>query len=1551
MSEMTMHDTPYKGLVPYSEDDAPFFFGREPEREIITANLMAARLTLLYGASGVGKSSVLRAGVAFHLRQLAQKNLYERGISEFGVTVFNSWRDDPVALLEDRINESLSYLLPESSQRVAVPPDSKRRLTDVIETWSQQINGDLFIILDQFEEYFLYHAQEESDDSFAAQLSQAVNRPDLRVSFLISIREDALAKLDRFKGRIPNLFDNYLRIDHLDREAGRDAITEPIKKYNSLHQGRSIGIEPALIEAILDQVKTGEVVLSTGGRGTVQAKTSQLPAHERIETSYLQLVMTRLWREEVNAKSHALRLETLDKLGGAKRIVQTHVDAVMKALGPDEQNTAAQLFYYLVTRDGAKIAHTVSALSEYTKLEEVQISSVLEKLCGREARILQPVDPPPEQPNAPRYEIRHDKLAAAILDWRRRHAQTQERAEAARQLAVEAEERTRAEEQLKRERSLARRLRWALVGLVVLLIGMGGLTVYAFRKQRAATVAEADAVEQRLAVEKAQTEIVNQKNLAETQRDKAEKAKDEAEAAKIEVGKQKGVAVSQRDAAEKAAVEANKQRNEAQRARAEAEESNTKALAAADAADTAAFEAGRQKGLADDQRRRAEQETRQARLASANLLSLQAKDLNETNPQRSLLLAVEAMKSMKEAGLQVPAVEETLRTVLAQTGGQVVSEHKATVDDVALSPGNRLLVTVDRANKTAQVWDLAAERADASATPRVLKDVGGPIAISPDGHWLITGSYIDGREVATASLWDLRLPNLTAKPLHTDTVATGASTVIVSPDSHWLVTSDGQVARLWNLASSNPSAQSNLLTDNANRIVISPDSHWLAISEYGSGYIMNSGNAGLWDLTAPVPSSKSITLGGHTAPVTQVVFSADSKFVATGSYGRFGHNLATDDTMRIWTLKDLNLKVTPVPTRILKSKGPISGAVFSSDSHTIVTGGDLGGGRNGYRMADSTALVWNLNDQSAAPRVLEAGAPAAISTDNEWLVTYSLDQDTFDDNRKANPFRALVWNLKQNDSKPMVLSDGGRPLLIRKLFTSDDRRWLLTISEDNSVRAWDLTKFNANATPLILRGHDEPVVSFAFGDDGQTIVTGSADKTARLWDLTSSSPFLGTNPHIIRTDGGKYFLSPNQRLLLTVDPNHTASVWDLTAKAPTAKSIVLRGHSAPISAVAFSGDNRWVLTGGEDTTARLWDLTAADPSASAQILRSHTDKISSVAISKDNHWLVTGSFDGTVRVWDFTNSTVSSKWVLAAEDSKDVNPDNNNAIGELYLSADNHWLITRRFSWAVGRLWDLRAANQAPKSQPLSFFEFRVSPDGHWMATSNAGGQNSMSLFNLKEDNPVATSRILAGDYRISYFDFSPDSHWLCTDGPKHMPRLWDLTIANPGTVFTDFPGSYNQSVSSVGFTPDSRVLVTRNYDGTAHIWNLQNPTAESVVIHGDTNDPGNVKISADGRWLVIYPTARLWDLTAREIPENSIKLPVESLPYSVDFSSEGKDPRWLIIENSANKTVRLWNMRFDELVELACRTAGRNLTPEEWKKYFPGQQQRDSCPALPAKQ
>ena len=150
--------TPYKGLVPYDEEDAPFFFGRDAEREIIIANLMASRLTLLYGASGVGKSSVLGAGVVYHLNRLARQNLAERGTPEFAVAVFKSWRDDPLSGLTESIRVSAAPFLNAQASDLFPPSLS---FTQTLEEATKQLGGELLVILDQFEEYFLYHGQEE----------------------------------------------------------------------------------------------------------------------------------------------------------------------------------------------------------------------------------------------------------------------------------------------------------------------------------------------------------------------------------------------------------------------------------------------------------------------------------------------------------------------------------------------------------------------------------------------------------------------------------------------------------------------------------------------------------------------------------------------------------------------------------------------------------------------------------------------------------------------------------------------------------------------------------------------------------------------------------------------------------------------------------------------------------------------------------------------------------------------------------------------------------------------------------------------------------------------------------------------------------------------------------------------------------------------------------------------------------------------------------------------------------------------------------------------
>ena len=253
--------SPYVGLVPYDVGDAAFFFGRSTEAAIVAANLRAAPLTILYGPSGVGKSSLLMAGAVHDLREDART---ATGESPFAVCVFRSWRDDPV----HGVREAARVALQELAGAEPLPPPAAT-LAETFRGWTDR-TGTLLVVLDQFEEYFQYHPEEGDDErltGFAAELARIVNDPGLAVHVLLSVREDAWAKLDRFEGHIPSLFSNYVRVDHLDLEAAREAIEGPIEAWNrSLPEGEQpFEIEPALVEAVLAATAGGGLTLTAGG--------------------------------------------------------------------------------------------------------------------------------------------------------------------------------------------------------------------------------------------------------------------------------------------------------------------------------------------------------------------------------------------------------------------------------------------------------------------------------------------------------------------------------------------------------------------------------------------------------------------------------------------------------------------------------------------------------------------------------------------------------------------------------------------------------------------------------------------------------------------------------------------------------------------------------------------------------------------------------------------------------------------------------------------------------------------------------------------------------------------------------------------------------------------------------------------------------------------------------------------------------------------------------------------------------------------------------------
>jgi len=461
---------PYKGLESYSEADSDYFFARDSFRDLIAANLMASRLTVLYGPSGVGKSSLLQAGVMPLLRQTSEGAFSYLAVEDAIVAYCGSWRNDP--LLE--LGRALLHAVPTPVAVSDLLAENPTLSLELLQEVASRLGADIYLLLDQFEELALYHTG-DSGKAFNAELARIIKAPGLQVSVLIGVRDDALATLDRLEPYVPRIVDNKLRLEQLTQSEAREAIEQPLVRYNaSVPTDRQVSIEPRLVDELLDQLRTGSLSVAEGGEGVV--------AHsDSVESPYLQLVMTRLWTAEAEEGSRVLRIETLRRLGGARQIVETHLDQVMAELSEEQRETAASVFRFLVTPSGMKISHTAEDLAYFVEGDRARVRDVLERLAS--ARVVRPLPPPVGSNQPPRYEIFHDVMAPAVLDWRRRYVTDRE------WIASEATLIREKREVEDRHRVTSRQLRLSRIlsgALALLLVVTGFLLLQVFRSRQAA---------------------------------------------------------------------------------------------------------------------------------------------------------------------------------------------------------------------------------------------------------------------------------------------------------------------------------------------------------------------------------------------------------------------------------------------------------------------------------------------------------------------------------------------------------------------------------------------------------------------------------------------------------------------------------------------------------------------------------------------------------------------------------------------------------------------------------------------------------------------------------------------------------------------------------------------------------------------------------------------------------------------------------------------------------------------------------------------------------
>uniref|UniRef100_A0A060T8F1 ARAD1D05940p n=1 Tax=Blastobotrys adeninivorans TaxID=409370 RepID=A0A060T8F1_BLAAD len=233
-----------------------------------------------------------------------------------------------------------------------------------------------------------------------------------------------------------------------------------------------------------------------------------------------------------------------------------------------------------------------------------------------------------------------------------------------------------------------------------------------------------------------------------------------------------------------------------------------------------------------------------------------------------------------------------------------------------------------------------------------------------------------------------------------------------------------------------------------------------------------------------------------------------------------------------------------------------------------------------------------------------------------------------------------VWSLRGDKIKSVLKDDEpstsrrlvGHSGSVYGLSFSPDNRYLLSSSEDKTVRLWSLDTYTALVS---YKGHNHPVWDVAFGPYGHYFATASHDQTARLWSCDHIYPLRIFAGHIGDVDTVSFH--PNGTYVITGSSDKTCRMWDVNRGNSVR---VFIGHTAAINTTAVSPDGRWMASAGEDGVINVWDLGSGRRLKS---MKGHgLASIYSLCFSQDGSVLVSGGADNSVRVWDIKRGTLDA---------------------------------------------------------------------------------------------------------------------------------------------------------------------------------------------------------------------------------------------------------------------------------------------------------------------
>ena len=363
---------------------------------------------------------------------------------------------------------------------------------------------------------------------------------------------------------------------------------------------------------------------------------------------------------------------------------------------------------------------------------------------------------------------------------------------------------------------------------------------------------------------------------------------------------------------------------------------------------------------------------------------------------------------------------------------------------------------------------------------------------------------------------------------------------------------------------------------------------------------------------------------------------------------------------------------------------------------------------------------------------------------------------------------------------------------------SPDGRKILTASEDNTARLWDI------ATGREVRQFNIKGKYSTFAPDGRSVLVFGVEGKPSMLDVATGQELRQFGQ---RGDGERSAdFSPDGRMILTTEREDSVRLWDV-ATGREVHSFKGLGNYGP--AAVFSPDGRIILTVGWGLAPVLWDAITGRQIRRFALLDPER-RVESAVFSPDGHTILTASIDHIVRLWDVATGLEVHQF--AVED--------NYPVYSAVFSPDGRTILTASGDHIV-RLWDVARGQEvrqfAGHGGKVNSAVF--SPDGRTILT--AGTDHRVRLWDVatgRELHHFGESAVFQdGREFVESATFSQDGRNVLTTGGDYSVQLWDASTGREIRRFELHAGP----VASAVFSPDGRTILTASYDGTARLWDV----------------------------------------------------------------------------------------------------------------------------------